>query len=209
MDLQFCFDQPWIKMVGTFLSGLILRIISLRMKDYFTNLFKSKEAKEGEAFLCNTELRIEIYNILCEIRGLTRCNRASITEYHNGEVSHGGLPFNYASMTYEKTDINTKDINKSMQRIPISSYSKLLIDLHKNLDGFILVDDKYDINIIEIFNQYGIKTSYLFKINGHIKDGSVCISYHNDISLDDETIKLVKGRVTAISQLMNKMKKYK
>lgn len=209
MDLQFCFDQPWIKMVGTFLSGLILRIASLRMKDYFTNLFKSKEVKEGEIFLSNTELRIEIYNILCEIRGIARCNRASITEYHNGEVSHGGLPFNYASMTYEKTDINTKDINKSMQRIPISSYSKLLVDLHNNLNGFIIVDNKYDINIIEIFNQYGIETSYIFKINGHIKDGSVCISYHNKITLDASTIKLIKGRVSAISQLMNKMKKYK
>lgn len=203
-------NTPFVKIAGTFVSGIILKLFGNKIKNFFVKLFSSKEERLGEIFLTNTEIRAEIQDIIIEIRALSRCNRAAIIEYHNGEESHNGLPFNYGSMTWEKTDSTTKDIKLIYQKVPIGSIAKTLITLHNKLDGFMLINDQYeDDEMKESMNHLGTKTSYIFRITNHVKDGIVNISFLKDATLDEETIKLIKDRVLTIKELMKKMKKYK
>lgn len=209
-DLMLMINKPYIKIIGTFLGGVVLRLFGMRLKDYLVNLFKSKEKKLGEIFLTNTEIRGKIQDIIIEIRGITRCNRVSLIEYHNGDESHNGLPFNYGSMTWEKTDSTTKDIKLMYQKVPISNISKMLIELHNKLDGFIKIDWAYsDEETKESIKYFGLETAYVFRITNHIKDGVIYVSFINDSVMDEQTIKLVKNSVLEIRELMKKMKRYK
>lgn len=209
-DLMSMINKPYFKVVGTFLGGITLRLFGARFRDYVINLFKSKDKKLGEIFLTNTEIRGEIQDIIIEIRGITRCNRVSLIEYHNGDESHNGLPFNYGSMTWEKTDSTTKDIKLVYQKVPIGSIAKSLIELHNKLDGFLIINDGYsDEETVQTMNHFGTKTSYCFRITNHVKDGVVHVSFLRDFKMDDDTVELVKDRVFAIRELMRKMKRYK
>ncbi len=200
-----------LKYLGVVFGGMTF-FYGGRIYKFILDKFSSKENKIGQIFIKNTEVRSQIQDIIIEIIGLTRANRVSLVEFHNGEEAHSGLPFNYASMTYEKTDLTTKNIITEHQRVPIGSISKMLIDLHNNKDGCVkITQTQNDQEVLETINYYGIETLYNFRITNHIKDGMISIVWFNSDKekLDNDTISILKIKVRTIRDLMKNMKKYK
>jgi hypothetical protein len=193
--------------LGVFV-GAVLATITPFIVTYIKN--KLHKNKEGKYFVQNTEIRSKINEILIEIRALVGANRVSIIEYHNGIVSTSGLPFNYASMTYESTDFVTKESIMSFQKIPTSPISKLLMSIHNCKNSYLRVGPDYSDNNIVLFNKfYGVETSYIFKISDHIKDGILTVNWvHEDTELDEDEIEQIVLKTKYIQQMMNKMNKY-
>lgn len=172
---------------------------------------KFKKDEEAKIFIHNTEYRALINEVLVEIRATVGANRVSIIEYHNGNVAINGLPFNYSSMTYEKSDNTTREILLNYQKVPISPICELLLDLHNSQEGYVRVGQDYQReSVVELGNYYGVKTSYIFRIGNHIKYGTVHVSWVNDeeATLTEEELNIVHLKVLYINELMNKMKKH-
>jgi len=190
-------------LLGGFLATITPYIISWGNK-------KINKHKEGRSFIQNTNIRAKINETLIEIRAYTEANKVSIIEYHNGNVSTNGLPFNYSSMTYESVDYTTREQILDFQKIPISPISKLLIDIHNCKNNHLRIGpDFQDPEIIKLNKYYGITTNYTFKIGDHIKDGVVNISWiHEDIILSEEELGFVIVKIKHIQDLMSKMVKH-
>lgn len=192
--------------------GIILGAIIATLAPYVGSWIKKRLSKqeEAKAFLHNTHYRALVNEVLVEIRTITGASRVAIEEYHNGSVAINGLPFNYASMTYERTDNITKDIMLSCQKIPISTKAIPLLDIHGNEKGYIKIDKTYkDYAVVDLNSYYGISLNYIFKITDHVKDGTVQIMWTNDtLELSEEIIHIIKLKVMYIRELISKMKKY-
>lgn len=171
---------------------------------------KLKRDKEGKSFILNTNIRAKINEVLIEIRAHVGANRVSIIEYHNGNVSTNGLPFNYSSMTYESVDFTTKEQIIDFQKIPISPISKLLIDIHNCNKTYLKIGPDFsDEEVIKLNKFYGITTNYSFKIGDHIKDGVINVSWvFEDTTLSEEEIEFISIRARHIQDLMSKMVKH-
>ena len=171
---------------------------------------KLNKNKEGHSFIQNTDIRAKINEVLIEIRAYVGSNRVSIIEYHNGNISTNGLPFNYSSMTYESVDYTTKGQILDFQKIPISPICKLLIDIHNCKQSYLKIGPEFpDQEIIRLNKFYGINTNYTFKIGDHIKDGVVNVSWvFEDITLSEEEIEFIVIKIKYIQDLMSKMIKH-
>jgi len=126
-------------------AGIILGGVLATIAPYIASWLKKKLHKneEANAFLHNAEYRVKINEVLVEIRTLSGANRAVIFEYHNGNAAINGLPFNYASMTYEKTDQTTREMLMNFQKIPISPICELLLDAQNTEEDYVRVDALY------------------------------------------------------------------
>lgn len=197
-----------LKALGVIGGGIVATVTP-----YVTSWINKRLKKNDEAkvFIHNTEYRALINEVLVEIRATVGANRVSVVEYHNGNVAINGLPFNYSSMTYEKSDNTTREILMNYQKVPISPICELLLDLHNSPTGHVRVGQDYEReSVVEMGNYYGVKTSYIFRIGDHIKYGTVHISWVNDenVVLTDEELHTLHLKVRYINELMNKMKKH-
>lgn len=196
-----------VKSAGILLGGVLATITP-----YVANWIKKKYTKPDEAssFIANTEYRIKINEALVEIRTLTGANRVAIVEYHNGNTAITGLPFNYASMTYERTDQTTREMMMNFQKIPISPFCELLLDVQNSEQGFIRVDAIYRHQEVVKFNKFhGVEVEYVFRISDNIKYGTVHLMWINtEPLLTADQQQEVYFKVMYINELMNKIKKY-
>jgi len=192
--------------------GVVIGAIIATTVPYIAAWIKSKLKKnqEGSFFIKNTECRAKINEVLIEIRAITGANRVSIVEYHNGNTAINGLPFNYASMTYEKTDQNTRGKMAGFQKVPISPISELLLDLHESDSGVVKVSEDYKHpGIVEFFKYHGSITAYIFRIGDHVKYGSVELTWvSEEVTLTDEEVETLHYKIWYINDLMSKMKKH-
>lgn len=196
-----------LKSLGVIAGGIIATVTP-----YIVTWAKKKFDKHGEAksFLHNAEYRVQINEVLVEIRTLVGANRVSIVEYHNGNAAINGLPFNYASMTYEKADQTTREMMMNFQKVPISPTCELLLDVHNSKEGYVRVGQDYKHeDVVEFNHYYGIQSAYIFRIGDHIKYGTVQLIWiGEDVTLDPEEIEEVHYKVMYINELMKKMKKH-
>ena len=190
--------------LGMLIGGTIATVTSYIISWINKRLNKNKE---GKNFILNTSIRAKINEVLIEIRAHVRANRVNIIEYHNGNVSTNGLPFNFSSMTYESVDYTTKEQILEFQKIPISPISKFLIDIHNHTEKYIKVGTDFsDQEIIRLNKFHGINTNYTFKIGNHIKDGVINISWvFEDVTLTEEEIEFISIKTIYIHELMSKM----
>lgn len=195
------------KALGVVLGGVLATIAP-----YIASWIKKQYSKDQEAtsFLHNAEHRVQINEILVELRALTGANRVAIVEYHNGNTAINGLPFNYASMTYEKADYTTREMLMNFQKIPISPLCELLLQVHNSKEGYARVDSNCThTDVIEIHKYYGVDTAYVFRIGDHIKYGTVHLMWIHEVpDLDSEALQEIHYKVMYINELMKKMKKY-
>ena len=196
-----------LKALGVIAGGFIATVTP-----YIATWIKKKlyKGEEGKSFLYNTEHRVKINEALVEIRTLLGANRVAIVEYHNGNTAINGLPFNYASMTYEKSDLTTKEVMMNFQKVPISPTCELLLDVHNTEDGYVKVGKDYKFqDVVEFYRYYGVETAYIFRIGDHVKYGTLQIMWiHDHDSLAPEVLQEIHYKVMYINDLMNKMKKY-
>lgn len=196
-----------LKNIGVILGGIIAAITPYIVK-WVTG--KLKKDEEGKDFLINTQHRTWINEALVDIRATVGANRVSLVEYHNGNTTINGLPFNYASMTYEKTDSTTKDLITAYQKIPISQLCEVLLEIQNSPEGYIKIGQDYaNKAIVELNNYYGVETMYIFRIGSHIKYGTIHLMWINeDPELTEEELDKVHFKVMYINDLMSKMKKH-
>ena len=196
-----------LKALGVIIGGIVATVTPYTVTWLRKRFAKADEAK---SFIHNTEHRVKINEVLVELRAITGANRVAIVEYHNGSTAINGLPFNYASMTYEKTDQTTREMLMNFQKIPISSISELLLDVHAAENGVVKVNEEYKYkDVIEFHRYYGVETTYNFRIGNHIKYGTVHIMWINeDVSLSQDMLDEIHYKVMFINELMLQMKKY-
>lgn len=194
-------------------TGIIVGGVLAAVAPYVVTWVKKKFNKpvdEAKDFLHNTEHRALINEVLVEIRTLLGANRVALVEYHNGNAAINGLPFNYASMTYEKADVTTREMMLDYQKVPISPVCETLLELHNSEGGFVRVGKDYPRPAVVDINRYhGIETSYMFRIGDHIKYGTVYAMWiHEDIKLTEEELDLIHLKTLYIKDIMCKMKKH-
>lgn len=201
-------SEDILKSVGMVIGGGIAAVapyVVTWLKDKF-----KKPIDEAKDFLHNTEHRTLINEALVEVRTLLGANRVALVEYHNGNAAINGLPFNYASMTYEKTDHTTREMMLDYQKMPISPVCETLLELHNSVDGYIRIGKDYHRpEIVDMNGYHGIETSYMFRIGDHIKYGTVYAMWLNeDVILTKEELDLVHYKMMYIKDVMSKMKKH-
>lgn len=201
-------DVDILKNLGV-VAGGVLATVAPYMAKWLDKKFKRGE--EAKMFIHNTGYRALINEVLVEIRTSVKANRVAIVEYHNGNTTINGLPFNYASMTYEKADTTTREILLNCQKVPISPVCELLLELHNSETGYERVDQEYKRDsIAELCKYYGIKTSYIFRIGNHIKYGTVHVSWvtEDSIFLTEQELDMLHTKVLYVNELISKMKRY-
>jgi hypothetical protein len=196
-----------LKSLGIIGGGVIATVTPYIVTWAKKKLYKNEEAN---SFIHNTEYRVQINEVLVEIRAIVGANRVCIVEYHNGNAAINGLPFNYASMTYEKDDLNTREMMMNFQKVPISPTCELLLDVHNSDQGYVRVGKDYrHKDVIEFHRYYGIESAYIFRIGDHIKFGTVQLMWiGDDVTLDPEEVEEVHYKIMYINELMKKMKKH-
>jgi len=68
----------------------------------------------------------EVKAVLKELVLQTHCSRAYIFDFHNGQVSMGGLPFIYMSCTYEVLSGTATSEYHARQRMPFTLYDTFI-----------------------------------------------------------------------------------
>lgn len=196
-----------LKALGVIAGGFIATVTPYIATWIKKRLYKGEEAK---SFVHNTEYRVKINEALVELRTVVEANRVAIIEYHNGNTAINGLPFNYASMTYEKDDLTTKEIMMNFQKVPISPTCELLLDVHNSEQGYTRVGADYKFkDVVEFYKYYGVESAYVFRIGDHIKYGTLQLMWINeDVTLTAEELQQIHYKVMYINELMNKMKKH-
>jgi len=188
--------------------GILLGATIATLTPYITSWIKKRIKHDN--FLPNLDIRkeikIEIEKLLVE----TDANRISIVEFSNTDVSINGLPFNYASMTYEATDNNTKDLIPSFQKIPISPYADMLLSLEGTREQYLCFTDRDSNSAISMVHKYyGQKTIYLFKITNSIRDGVIRLEYTNSYpTFTAEEIDKIKLYIMKLKFLKSQIKKH-
>jgi len=192
--------------------GIVSGAVIATVAPYVATWIQKKRSKNQEAsiFIHNTEYRSYINDILIEIRASVGANRVALVEYHNGSVAINGLPFNYASMTYEKTDNTTKDMMLAYQKVPISPISELLLEIHHSKEGYVRVGQDYkQEGIIKLNRYYGAETTYMFRIGDHVKHGTISLTWvSEDKTLTEDEIEDLQLKVMYVGELTDKMKKH-
>jgi hypothetical protein len=201
-----------LESAGTLVGAIIVAVIT-QVTPPLVKYIKSKinKGKKGEEFKRNLTVREKINEALVELRILSNANRVYILEYHNGDVSLSGLPFNYSSMTYENTDVSTKNMITEFQKVPISPVANFLVSLDNTLEGYSSIQENNTNSLLsQHMNYYGVATTYTFKISNHIKDGVIGLDWVNEegVTLTENQIKDIKTVVLRIKNLLSTITKY-
>jgi len=85
---------------------------------------------------------------------------------NNGGLPHVGTPL-YSSVLYEYTNQRIRPIKRIFQRVQVDlEYADMLRNLERNKDGGILIytDEMPPSMLRDIYQEYGVECSYIFKI---------------------------------------------
>lgn len=136
-------------------------------------------------------------------------DRAFLFELHNGKVSSGGIPFRFATMSYEAVNENKKvgKVALSFQELPLSLY-KYPYYLKKNILMMGTVDEirEIDEDFANHIEEVGGKFLGMIYISNDGKPlGFLCVSYHSleDMPDKSEIEKQLREHERALSQLLD------
>lgn len=183
--------------------SVILIIILYFLKD-FKDWYKVRRKKSF--FNQNVELDILIEKDLSYITDKYSFNRVSIIKYHNGTESFDNFSFNFASMTHERTDNTTQSVIKDFQRVPLTSFSHVLVDLKKSKEGMvILTSDDSSQGVMQ--SGWGVTQSHNFMLTDKVSDGIICcVVTHGTLELSTHDVTDIKSIAYRINMLLEKQK---
>jgi hypothetical protein len=189
--------------IGVIIGGCII-YVAPKIETYF------KKKKKGSNFISNLKVSEQISKELDHILVKYGASRVSVIEYHNGTSSYAGIPFNFASMSYEAHDPNIYPMLGEFQAVPISPMVNMLLTLNNSTAGYIRTTDQdsdKDMNIIQ--KVYGTICSYNFKMGVNISEGVLSISWNNKLAnLTQDDIDDIKVSIYRIRSLTSKIKKH-
>lgn len=159
----------------------------------------------------NAKVRIDIYNVLIEIRAYSGCNRVDIFEFSNGKYTHGGISLEVVNCTLEAVDNTTKGMINDFQNVPIATMLGTINLINENVDGWVRFDDCSDDELSNKRRRYwGIRTSYNFKITDTIWDGMVGLHWVSEYAtLTKEEVNYIAVLIERVRILMAKLVKEK
>lgn len=158
----------------------------------------------------NIATRAKIKEIIIEILHHFQAQRISIYNYHNGDYSRSGFPFDYVSIVYEEVDANTAPIIQNFQKLPISMFTDLLESIIKNeKEGYVMQSSIATLqgDVQQQLIAYGCDTVYHFPHTHKIEDGGVSIIFARPKTLQKEEIEWTKFKVKELYRLQNSLHK--
>lgn len=193
--------------------GIALLYAGIEAIHEFSDRRKKKREKEEMPKIKdnNAKIRIDIYNILIEIRAYSGCNRVDIFEFSNGKYTHGGISLESINCTSEAVDNTTKGMINDFRDMPIANMLGTINLINESLDGWIRFDDHSDDELSNKRRRYwGIKASYNFRITETIWDGMVGLHWVGEYAtLTKEEINYILVLIERVRILMSKLVKDK
>lgn len=197
------FSDKALENIGVIIGGIII-YVAPKIESFF------KKRRKISAFVSNLEVAGEINKELDHIVVRLDASRVCVVDYHNGTSNYAGIPFNFASMSYEAHDPNITPILSKFQSVPISPMVNMLLKLNSSETGYVKTTDEdqdQDLNILH--KVYGTTCSYNFKIGQNLVDGVLSINWNNDnVELSKETIDDIRVSIYRINSLISKIKKH-
>lgn len=193
--------EPW-KIIGVVLGGVLL-VIGPALSQTLNSFFK----RYLNPFSRNLEIRKQIDDLIHDIRVYVSASRVCLMEYSNTERAVNGMPFEFITMTYEKTDNYTTRIGKDFKKVHVGQFIQEMSQVHTSEHGWVkqTIQDanaeiKYNLNF------YNIATAYYFKITKDLKDGCLLVQFTRNTELPEEDIAWMKDQCRTIHRLMRRLK---
>jgi hypothetical protein len=208
MDLPSIFHNisfaPVVNNLGTIIGGTIIALAP-----FVAKWWEKKSKIIFNSFNENVQTRMKIKNVMQEILIRFQAQRVAIFNYHNGDYSRSGFPFDYVSIVYEEVDQNTAAAMPNFQKLPISMFTNLLDRLVKceKTDGH--THEELSSSTGDTRQQliaYGTDTMYHFLQSNYAKDGVVSIAFARPHKLTDEEIEWTRFKVKELYRLQNSLK---
>lgn len=197
------FSEKALENIGVIIGGIVI-YVAPKIESFL------KKRRKKNSFSSNLEISQEISKELDHLIVKLEASRACIIDYHNGTSNYAGVPFNFASMSYEAHDPNVSSILSKFQAIPISPMVNMLVNLNNSRDGFVRTtssDQDQDLNILH--KVHGTVCSYNFKIGSSLVDGVLSINWNNEsVELSPEEIYEIRVSIFKIRSLISKIKKH-
>lgn len=197
-------DNSFIVNIGTIIGATIIALAPT-----VTKWWEKKSKVIFGRFNKNIETRLKIKEILTELLHRFQAQRVAIFNYHNGDYSRSGFPFDYVSIVYEQVDHNTVPLIENFQKLPISMFTELLDTIVRNeKSGFVMqsVETETGDALMQL-KAFGVNTGYYFILTPKTQDGVLTLSFSNKIRLTDEDIQWVKYKVKELHHLQDKLHK--
>jgi len=196
-------SQKALENIGVIIGGIIIYVAPK------IESFLKKRVKKS-SFVSNLEVAKDIAQELDHLVVKLDASRVCIIDYHNGTSNYSGIPFNFASMSYEARDPNVYPILPTFQSVPISPMVKMLLSLNESKNGYVKTTDSgpdQDLNILH--KVHGTQCSYNFKIGPNLVDGVLSINWNTrHADLDKSEIEDVKVSIYRVKALLEKIKKH-
>jgi hypothetical protein len=196
-------SQKALENIGVIIGGIII-YVAPKIESFFKKRIKKS------SFVSNLELAKDIAQELDHLVVKLDASRVCIIDYHNGTSNYSGIPFNFASMSYEARNPNVYPILPTFQSVPISPMVKMLLSLNESKNGYVKTTDSgpdQDLNILH--KVHGTQCSYNFKIGPNLVDGVLSINWNTrHADLDKSEIEDVKVSMYRVRALLEKIKKH-
>jgi hypothetical protein len=196
-------SQKALENIGVIIGGIIIYVAPK------IESFLKKRVKKS-SFVSNLEVAKDIAQELDHLVVKLDASRVCIIDYHNGTSNYSGIPFNFASMSYEARNPNVYPILPTFQSVPISPMVKMLLSLNESKDGYVKTTDSgpdQDLNILH--KVHGTQCSYNFKIGPNLVDGVLSINWNTrHADLDKSEVEDVKVSIYRVKALLEKIKKH-
>lgn len=182
------------------LSGTIVPLIGIFVNKEWN---KAKKRNKINKFRKSITIDDHINDIIKEIRAKYGFNRVSIIDYHNGTQSLSGFSFKYTTMSYENTDIYTKDIITEFKNIPCSIVSNMLNELEHSQKGYVYNNIRESNEQTTITHKmFGVDTVYNFRLSNSLINGCLSCMHTSDPT---NTYILSEEDITDIKSLCQKI----
>jgi hypothetical protein len=196
-------SEKALENIGVIIGGIII-YVAPKIESFL------KKRVKRSSFVSNLEVAKDIAQELDHLVVKLDASRVCIIDYHNGTSNYAGIPFNFASMSYEARDPNVYPILPTFQSVPISPMVKMLLSLNESKDGYVKTTDSgpdQDLNILH--KVHGTQCSYNFKIGPNLVDGVLSINWNTrHADLDKSEVDDVKVSIYRIKALLEKIKKH-
>jgi hypothetical protein len=203
--MDFSIDSSTLISIGIVVGGVVVALAPT-----ISDWWKNKSRDIFNRFDKNVKIRLKIKETTKEILNRFQAQRVVIFNYHNGDYSKSGIPFDYVSIIYETTDSNTTPIMQNFQKLPISLFTTMLNDIVDNQSvGYLkhCIDEE---NIDEETKQqmiaYGTHTVYHFIFSNQAKDGVISVNFVRNHKLDEEEINWMRYKTKELYRLQMSIK---
>lgn len=194
------------KLVENF--GAIIGATIIAFFPYVVEAYKKNSKIWFGHFRRNVNTREKMNVLLHDMLIKFTAQSIRVYSYHNGDYSKSGIPFDYVSMVFEKTDRNTLEIMHSFQKMPISIFNDTLFSImHSTTVGFLC----HSVRSVEGEQRqqllaYGCDTCYHFILTNDIKDGVVSLNFSKEKNMTQEDIDYIKWQLKEFYILQRKLK---